>query len=92
VEVGCLVTVLLGVGSFIVQAATEKWAARAATTTQKELDRAIAAREIERNIVAMQLDRVRLQMADYVRCVFVAQGWLHASWRFQSKLRVFNSN
>jgi hypothetical protein len=67
-----MVTVLLGVGSFIVQAVTEKRAARAAIATQKELDRALAARESERNIAAMQLDRVRLQMADYVWCVFVA--------------------
>ena len=65
--------------------------ARAAIATQKELDRAVAARESERNIAAMQLDRVRLQMADYVRCVFAA--WrLYASWRFRFKLRAFNSN
>ena len=71
-SIALMVTVLLGVGSFIVQAVTEKRAARAATATQKELDRALAARQSERNIAAMQLDRVRLQMADYVRCVFAA--------------------
>jgi hypothetical protein len=90
-SIALMVTVLLGVGSFIVQAVTEKRAARAAIATQKELDRALAARESERNIAAMQLDRVRLQMADYVRCVFAA--WrLYASWRFRFKLRAFNSN
>jgi hypothetical protein len=71
-SIALMVTVLLGVGSFIVQAVTEKRAARAATATQKELDRALAARQSERNIAAMQLDRVRLQMADYVRCVLAA--------------------
>ena len=71
-SIALMVTVLLGVGSFIVQAVTEKRAARAATATQKELDRALAARQSARNLAAMQLDRVRLQMADYVRCVFAA--------------------
>ena len=71
-SIALMMTVLPGVGSFIVQAVTEKRAARAATATQKELDRALAARQSERNLAAMQLDRVRLQMADYVRCVFAA--------------------
>jgi hypothetical protein len=34
---------------------------------QKELDRALAAREAERNIAAVQLDRVRMQMAECTR-------------------------
>ena len=34
---------------------------------QKELDRELAAREAERNIAAVQLDRVRMQMAECTR-------------------------
>jgi hypothetical protein len=47
-SIALMVTALLGIGSFIVQAVTEKRAARAATATQKELDRELAAREADR--------------------------------------------
>ena len=69
-SIALMVTALLGIGSFIVQAVTEKRAARAATATQKELDRELAAREASRNIAAVQLDRVRLQMGEVLpgRC------------------------
>jgi hypothetical protein len=66
-SIALMVTALLGIGSFIVQAVTEKRAARAATATQKELDRELAAREASRNIAAVQLDRVRLQMGEVAR-------------------------
>ena len=56
-SIALMVTVLLGVGSFIVQAVTEKRAARAAEALQRELDRELAGRESERNIAAVQLDR-----------------------------------
>ena len=56
-SIALMVTALLGVGSFIVQAVTEKRAARAAEALQRELDRELAARESERNIAAVQLDR-----------------------------------
>ena len=56
-SIALMVTALLGVGSFIVQAVTEKRAARSAEALQRELDRKLAARESERNIAAVQLDR-----------------------------------
>jgi len=56
-SIALMVTALLGVGSFIVQAVTEKRAARAAEALQRELDRELAGRESERNIAAVQLDR-----------------------------------
>ena len=56
-SIALMVTALLGVGSFIVQAVTEKRAARAAEALQRGLDRELAARESERNIAAVQLDR-----------------------------------
>jgi hypothetical protein len=56
-SIALMVTALLGVGSFIMQAVTEKRAARAAEALQRELDRELAARESERNIAAVQLDR-----------------------------------
>ena len=56
-SIALMVTALLGVGSFIVQAVTEKRAARAAEALQRELDRELAGRESERNIPAVQLDR-----------------------------------
>ena len=55
-SIALMVTALLGVGSFIVQAVTEKRAARAAEALQRELDRELAGRESERNIAAVQLD------------------------------------
>ena len=58
-SIALMLTALLGVGSFIVQAVTEKRAARAATATQKELDRELAAREAARTTAGVQLDRVR---------------------------------
>jgi hypothetical protein len=66
-SIALMVTALLGVGSFIVQAVTEKRAARAAEALQRELDRELAGRESEPNIAAVQLDRVRLQMAECAR-------------------------
>jgi hypothetical protein len=66
-SIALMVTALLGVGSFIVQAVTEKRAARASETLQRELDRELAAREVTRNTVGAQLERVRLQMAEYLR-------------------------
>jgi hypothetical protein len=49
------------------QAVTEKRASRSATAAQKELDRELAMREAERNIASVQLDRVRMQMAECTR-------------------------
>ena len=49
------------------QAVAEKRASRSATAAQKELDRALAAREAERNIASVQLERVRMQMAECTR-------------------------
>jgi hypothetical protein len=56
-SIALMLTALLGVGSFIVQAVTEKRAARSAEALQRELDRELAGRESERNIAAVQLDR-----------------------------------
>jgi hypothetical protein len=78
-SIALMVTALLGIGSFIVQAVTEKRAARAATATQKELDRELAAREASRNIAAVQLDRVRLQMGEVARPLQYAAAALNAS-------------
>jgi hypothetical protein len=81
-SIALMLTALLGIGSFIVQAVAEKRAARAATATQKELDRELAAREASRNIAAVQLDRVRLQMGEVARPLQYAAGALNYSLWF----------
>jgi hypothetical protein len=64
-SIALMVTALLGVGSFIVQAVTEKRAARAAEALQRELDRELAGRESDRNIAAVQLDRSPADTREY---------------------------
>jgi hypothetical protein len=66
-SIALMVTALLGVGSFIVQAVTEKRSARASEILQRELDRELASREVARNTAGVQLERVRLQMAECAR-------------------------
>jgi hypothetical protein len=66
-SIALMITALLGIGSFIVQAVTEKRATRASEVLQRELDRELAAREMARNTAGAQLERARLQMAEYLR-------------------------
>jgi hypothetical protein len=68
-SIALMVTALLGVGSFIVQAVTEKRASRAAAARQKDSDRELTERESSRTVSPMQLERVRLQMSEYARGV-----------------------
>ena len=77
-SIALMVTALLGVGSFIVQAVTEKRAARRSEALQRELDRELAAREVARNTAGVQLERVRLQMAECARPLQYSTGvvWL----------------
>ena len=66
--IALMFTSLLAIAGYMVQSKNATDADRA----QHEIMQEAADRDQVRGLAAVQLDRVRLQMADYVRCVFAA--------------------
>ena len=66
--IAIMVTVLLGLASYLVQAKIARDAAHA----EKDHDRAIGTRERERHVAGLLLERVRTQMTDVYRPLTVA--------------------
>lgn len=73
--IAIVVTVLLGLASYVLQAKL----ARDATHAEKDHDRVLAAREQERHAAGLLLERVRTQMTDVYRPLTAAHAAAEAS-------------